>query len=119
MTYFRLTRANVDRSQVDAFIAFFERIKPLLQDIPGFISGDIIRTNHPEDDSTIGFLRSQGNPHEDQMLTIAQYDCKDSADAAQEQVRNVILPGMAAFTTGEPVIREGAVSYTHLRAHET
>ena len=107
MAYFRLTRANVDRSKADAFVAFFERIKPQLQDIPGFISGDIIRTNHPEDDSTIGFLRNQGNPDEYQMLTIAQFDCKDSADAAQEQVRNVILPGMAAFTTGEPVIREG------------
>ena len=107
MTYFRLTRVNVDRSKAEAFIAFFELIKPQLQDIPGFISGDIIRTNHPEDDSIIGFLRSQGNPDEDQMLTIAQYDCKDSADAAQEQVRNVILPGMGAFTTGEPVIREG------------
>ena len=107
MTYFRLTRANVDHSKAEAFIAFFELIKPQLQDIPGFISGDIIRTNHPEDDSTIGFLKSQGNPDEDQMLTIAQYDSKDSADSAQEQVRNVILPGMAAFTTGDPVIREG------------
>ena len=107
MAYFRLTRANVDRSKADAFVAFFERIKPQLQDIPGFISGDIIRTNSPDDDNTIGFLRSQGNPDEDQMLTIAQYDCKDSADAAQEQVRNVILPGMAAFTTGDLVIREG------------
>ena len=107
MTYFRLTRSNVDRSKAEAFIAFFEKIKPQLQGIPGFISGDIIRTNHPEDDSTIGFLRNQGNPDEDQMLTIAQYDSKDSADAAQKQVRNVILPGMAAFTTGETVIREG------------
>ena len=107
MTYFRLTRANVDHSKAEAFIAFFELIKPQLQDIPGFISGDIIRTNHPEDDSTIGFLRDQGNPDEDQMLTIAQYDSKDSADSAQEQVRNVILPGIAAFTTGDPVIREG------------
>ena len=107
MTYFRLTRANVDHSKAEAFIAFFELIKPQLQDIPGFISGDIIRTHHPEDDSTIGFLRSQGNPDEDQMLTIAQYDSKDSADSAQEQVRNVILPGIAAFTTGDPVIREG------------
>tara|TARA_B100001750_G_C14924451_1_gene310935 strand:- start:44 stop:388 length:345 start_codon:yes stop_codon:yes gene_type:complete len=107
VTYFRLTRANVDHSKAEAFIAFFELIKPQLQDIPGFISGDIIRTNHPEDDSTIGFLRSQGNPDEDQMLTIAQYDSKDSADSAQEQVRNVILPGIAAFTTGDPVIREG------------
>ena len=107
MTYFRLTRANVDHSKAEAFIAFFELIKPQLQDIPGFISGDIIRTNHPEDDSTIGFLRNQGNPDEDQMLTIAQYDSKDSADAAQKQVRTVILPGLAAFTTGETVIREG------------
>ena len=107
MTYFRLTRANVDRSKAEAFIAFFEKIKPQLQGIPGFISGDIIRTNHPEYDSTIGFLRNQGNPDEDQMLTIAQYDSKDSADAAQKQVRNVILQGMAAFTTGDPVIREG------------
>ena len=107
MTYFRLTRANVDHSKSEAFIAFFELIKPQLQAISGFISGDIIRTNHPEDDNTIGFLRSQGNPDEDQMLTIAQYDCKDSADAAQEQMKNVILPGMAAFTTGDLVVREG------------
>ena len=71
MTYFRLTRANVDHSKAEAFIAFFELIKPQLQDIPGFISGDIIRTNHPEDDSTIGFLRSQGNPDEDQMLPLS------------------------------------------------
>ncbi len=107
MAYFRLTRANVDRSKADAFIAFFEQVKPQLQDIPGFVSGVIIRTNNPEDDNTIGFLRSQGDPDEDQMLAIAQYDCKASADAAQEQVRNVILPAMAAFTTGKPMIREG------------
>ena len=107
MTYFRLTRVNVDHSKAEAFIAFFELIKPQLQDIPGFISGHIIRTNHPEDDNAIGFLRSQGNPDEDQMITIAQYDCKDSADAAQEQMKNVILPGMAAFTTGDSLVREG------------
>ena len=45
-------------------------------------------------------------PDEDQMLTLAQYDCKDSADAAQEQVRNIILPGIVEFTTSDPVIRE-------------
>ena len=107
MSYFRITRASVERSKADKFIAFFERIRPQLQDIPGFISGDIIRTAHPEDDNMIGFLRNQGNPDEDQMLTIAQYDCKESADAAQEQVRSIILPGMAEFTTSDPVIREG------------
>ena len=107
MSYFRITRANVERSKADKFIAFFERIKPQLQDIPGFISGDIIQTAHPEDDNMIGFLRNQGNPDEDQMITIAQYDCKDSADAAQEQVRNIILPGIVEFTTSDPVIREG------------
>ena len=107
MSYFRITRASVDRSKADKFIAFFERIKPQLQGIPGFISGDIIQTAHPEDDNMIGFLRNQGNSDEDQMLTIAQYDCKDSADAAQEQVRNIILPGIVEFTTSDPVIREG------------
>ena len=107
MSYFRITRASVERNKADKFIAFFERIKPQLQDIPGFISGDIIQTAHPEDDNMIGFLRNQGNPEEDQMLTIAQYDCKYSADAAQEQVRNIILPGIVEFTTSDPVIREG------------
>ena len=107
MSYFRITRASVERSKADKFIAFFERIRPQLQDIPGFISGDIIRTAHPEDDNMIGFLRNQGNPDEDQMLTIAQYDCKDSADAAQEKVRTIILPGIVEFTTSDPVIREG------------
>ena len=107
MSYFRITRANVERSKADRFITFFERIKPQLQDIPGFVSGNIIRTAHPEDDNMIGFLRNQGTPDEDQMLTIAQYDCKESADAAQEQVRSIILPGMAEFTTSDPVIREG------------
>ncbi len=107
MSYFRITRASVERSKADKFIAFFERIRPQLQDIPGFISGDIIRTTHPEDDNMIGFLRNQGDPDEDQMLTIAQYDCKDSADAAQGQVRNIILPGIVEFTTSDLVIREG------------
>ena len=107
MSYFRITRASVLRSKADKFIAFFERIKPQLQEIPGFISGDIIQTAHPEDDNMIGFLRNQGDPDEDQMLTIAQYDCKDSADAAQEKVRNIILPGIVEFTTSDPVIREG------------
>ena len=107
MSYFRITRASVERSKADKFIAFFERIRPQLQDIPGFISGDIIRTAHPEDDNMIGFLRNQGDPDEDQMLTIAQYDCKDSADAAQEKVRNIILPGIVEFTTSDLVIREG------------
>ena len=103
MWYFRITRANVERSKADKFIAFFERIKPQLQDIPGYI----IQTAHPEDDNMIGSWGIQGNPDEDQMLTIAQYDCKDSADAAQEQVRNIILPGIVEFTTSDPVIREG------------
>jgi len=107
MPYYRLTRANVARSNADAFIAFFENVKPQLQSISGFVSGEIIRTNDPNDDDTLGFLRSQGDPDEDQMITIAQYDCKASADAAQEQIRNVIFPAMAGFTTGEPVIREG------------
>ena len=104
MSYFQITRASVERNKADKFIAFFESIKPQLQDIPGFVSGDIIRTAHPEDDNMIGFLRNQGNPDEDQMITIAQYDCKDSADAAQEQVRNIILPGIVEFTTSDPVL---------------
>ena len=107
MSYFRITRANVERSKADKFIAFFERIKSQLQDIPGYKSEDIIQTAHPEDDNIIGSWGIQGNPDENQMLTIAQYDCKDSADAAQEQVRNIILPGIVEFTTSDPVIREG------------
>ena len=107
MPYYRLTRANVTHSNADAFIEFFETVKPQLQAIPGFIAGHIIRTNHPDDDDTLGFLRSQGDPDEDQMIIIAQYDSKASADAAQELIRNVILPAMATFTTGDLVIREG------------
>ena len=107
MPYYRLTRINVDSSKVDAFIAFYEDVKPQLQGIRGFLSGNIIRTNNPEDDNTIGFLRRQGNPDEDQILAIDQYDSRASADAAVEQIRSIILPAMAAFTTGEPLIREG------------
>ena len=107
MPYYRLTRANVIHSNADAFIEFFENVKPQLQAIPGFIAGNIIRTNHPDDDDTLGFLRSRGDPDEDQMIAIAQYDSKASADGAQELIRNVILPAMATFTTGDLVIREG------------
>ena len=54
MSYFRITRASIEHSKADKFIAFFEKIKPQLQDIPGFVAGDIIRTAHPEDDNMIG-----------------------------------------------------------------
>ena len=103
----RLTRISVSSSNADAFIAFFENIKSQLQCIPGFLSGDIVQTNNPADDNTIGYLRNQGNPDEVQMLVIAQYDCKASADASIEEVRKITLPAIATFATAESVIREG------------
>ena len=60
MSYFRITRANVERSKADKFIAFFERIKPQLQDIPGYKSGDILQTAHSEDDNMIGSSGTKG-----------------------------------------------------------
>ena len=60
MSYFRITSANVERSKADKFIAFFERIKPQLQDIPGYKSGDIIQTAHPEDDNMMVPEKSKG-----------------------------------------------------------
>ena len=107
MPYYRLTRVSVSSSNVDAFIAFFENIKSQLQCIPGFLSGDILQTNNPADDNTIGYLRNQGNPDEVQMLAIARYDCKASADASIEEVRKITLTAMATFATAESVIREG------------
>ena len=107
MPYYRLTRVSVSSLNADAFITFFETVKSQLQCIPGFLSGDIVQTNNPADDNTIGYLRGQGNPDEVQMIAIAKYDCKNSADASIEEVRKITLPAMATFATGEAVIREG------------
>ena len=49
MPYYRLTRANVTHSNADAFIEFFENVKTQMQAIPGFIAGNNIRPNHPDD----------------------------------------------------------------------
>ncbi|MCH2513732.1 MAG: hypothetical protein MK158_15030, partial [Dehalococcoidia bacterium] len=45
---------------------------------------------------------------EDQAIAIAQYESKEAAEAAQEQVR-AILGGMAEYMTDAPLIRQGDV----------
>ncbi|RTZ94310.1 MAG: hypothetical protein DSY41_03710 [Candidatus Poseidoniales archaeon] len=88
--YYRLTRVNFDPSKYDAMLANMNSTNDQFRGISGCVSVLAIRTA------------------EDQAIAIAQYESKEAAEAAQEQVR-AILGGMAEYMTDAPLIRQGDV----------
>ena len=88
--YYRLTRVNFDPSKYDAMLANMNSTNDQFRGISGCVSVLAIRTS------------------EDQAIAIAQYESKEAAEAAQEQV-SAILGGMAEYMTDAPLIRQGDV----------
>ena len=85
--YYRLTRVNFDPSKYDAMLANMNSTNDQFRGISGCVSVLAIRTA------------------EDQASAIAQYESKEAAEAAQEQVR-AILGGMAENDDNATVVHD-------------
>ena len=92
--YIRHAFVDIDPAKYDALLSYFDTTTEKFNGVPG--------------------LRSvrRGRILENRIYSMAVYDNKTSADAGQENMKN-IMAGMAEFVTGDYNVREGEEILRH------
>ena len=92
--YIRHAFVDIDPAKYDALLSYFDTTTEKFNGVPGLRSVRL------------------GRILENRIYSMAVYDNKTSADAGQENMRN-IMTGMAEFVTGDYNVREGEEILRH------
>ena len=92
--YIRHAFVDIDPAKYDALLSYFDTTTDKFNGVPGLRSVRLARIL------------------ENRISSMAVYDNKTSADAGQENMRN-IMTGMAEFVTGDYNVREGEEILRH------
>ena len=92
--YIRHVFVDIDPAKYDALLSYFDTTTEKFNGVPGLRSVRL------------------GRILENRIYSMAVYDNKTSADAGQENMRN-IMAGMAEFVTGDYNVREGEEILRH------